>query len=193
MAEIYTPNTPRGPERETVLREVHDNQMLMHGIIGGVFSGIVFAIADSIMFYALGQNFWDTIRLLGSIVLGHRAMDPAYPLAIAAGIGIALWVVLAALFGVAFIYLMSWFGQLNTSRNRLVIAGWIYGILLWLLNLHVVAPLAFPWFGLYINQFWNGFIAHSFFYGAILGFYVGSAWPWVHDQIHNYLWPSRIP
>jgi hypothetical protein len=41
---------------------------------------------------------------------------------------------------------------------------------LWLVNFCIIVPTVFPQFSQF-NQFWNGFVAHSVFYGAVLGLF----------------------
>jgi hypothetical protein len=54
----------------------------------------------------------------------------------------------------------------------LAIAGTLLGLALWVFNFYVVAPIAFPWFGM-ANPVVQ-FVAHAFFFGTVLGVIVGS-------------------
>jgi hypothetical protein len=75
------------------------------------------------------------------------------------------------IYSVVFVYLLSWLRQLHATTVLHLIYGAIYGLALWVLNFLIIAPVAFPQFT-NANQFWNGFVAHTFFFGAVLGLYV---------------------
>ena len=61
---------------------------------------------------------------------------------------------------------------LRSSIGVLTTVGVAYGLVLWLVNFYVIAPAAFPWFGM-ANPVVQ-FIAHVFFFGAVLGYYLGN-------------------
>jgi uncharacterized membrane protein YagU involved in acid resistance len=119
----------------------------------------------------LGAPFFGPLRLISSIVLGTQALQPSYPLATALIVGVIVHMILSSIYGVVFVYLLSWLRQSNAAVILQLIYGAIYGLALWVLDFLVIAPTLFPQFT-NVNQFWNGFVAHTFFFGLVLGLYV---------------------
>lgn len=141
------------------------------GAAEGVLAGIVFAAAEMLMNLALGESVFGPLRLIASVVLGREALRPDFPLMTAAFTGVVVHLLFSILFGIIFLYLLKALRVSRPTTSRLLVYGSIYGFVLWLINFYVIAPMAFPQF-LQANQFWNGFIAHTFFYGAFLGLYL---------------------
>ncbi len=152
-------------------------QLLTHGIIGGILAGVAFVMVDMILAAVqMGAPFYAPLRMMGAIALGSQALQESYPFVQAAVAAVAVHMVLSALYGVVFVYLLAAFRQLRASTGALLAYGSIFGLALWVLNFLIIAPIAFPWFGM-VNQFWFGFVAHTFFYGTVLGAYVGATRP----------------
>lgn len=152
-------------------------QLLLHGIVGGIIAGLVFAVADMIMaVVVMGAPFYAPLQMIGAIVLGPQTMEPTYPLAQAAVVAIVLHMVLSALYGVIFVYLLALGRQLGASTPALLVYGSLFGLALWVANFLIIAPIAFPWFAM-VNQFWLGFVAHTFFFGTVIGAYVAATRP----------------
>jgi hypothetical protein len=74
--------------------------------------------------------------------------------------------VLAVAYGALFAMI---FGGLRSAAADIGV-GAAYGLLLWLFNFYVIAPIAFPWFR-DANPLVQ-FIAHTFLFGAVLGWYM---------------------
>lgn len=154
-------------------------RLLVHGIVGGIIAGIVFAMADMVMaVVVMGDSFFAPMRMIGAIVLGQAALNPGYSLLQAGGVGMALHMMLSALYGVIFLFLLALGRQLWSSTSALLALGSVFGLALWVANFLVIAPPAFPWFGM-ANPFWMGFVAHTFFFGTVVGGYVAATRPGV--------------
>lgn len=153
-------------------------RLLRHGIIGGLLAGLAFIIAEMIINTALGKPGFGPPRLIASIVLGKAALMPAYPAAKAIIIGFIVHFILAALFGVIVLAVLGVVRgvvpRLMASPSLLVLYGAVAGCLLWVVNFLLIAPRVFPQFTM-VNQFWNGFIAHTVFFGLVLGGYLVTA------------------
>jgi uncharacterized membrane protein YagU involved in acid resistance len=150
--------------------------LFWHGIAGGIISGIIFAMAEMILNVLMGKPFFGPLRLIGSILLGQQALAPIYPLASAALVGLMVHMIMSMIFGLIFIYLLSAVRQLQVSTGRLLVYGSLFGLALWVVNFQILAPALFPQFTL-VNQFWNGFFAHTFFFGTMIGGYMAIAIP----------------
>jgi hypothetical protein len=152
-------------------------QLLLHGIVGGIIAGLVFAVADMVMAVAvMDAPFYAPLLMIGAIVLGPQTMDPGYPVAQAAAAAIPLHMMMSALYGVVFVYLLALLRQLSASTPVLLVLGSIFGLALWVVNFLIIAPIAFPWFAM-VDQFWLGFVAHTFFFGTVIGAYVAATRP----------------
>ncbi len=162
---------------ETIRRQ--PARLLVHGIVGGIIAGIVFAMADMVMaVVVMGDSFFAPLRMIGAIVLGQAALSPSYPLLQAGVVGMMLHMMLSAMYGVIFVYLLALGRQLWASTGARLVYGSLFGLALWVANFLIVAPLVFPWFGM-ANPFWMGFVAHTFFFGTIVGGYVAATRPGV--------------
>lgn len=150
--------------------------LLLHAVTGGIIAGIVFAMAEMFINLIFGRPFFGPLRLISSIALGAEALDPAYSLVTAAVVGLIIHMILSAIYGVIFVYLLFYAGHLSTSTGLLLVFGSLFGLALWVINFLVIAPIAFPQFT-QVDQFWNGFLAHTFFYGTVLGAYVAMVRP----------------
>ena len=136
------------------------------GALFGVVAGIVFAMFEMVAAALMGQGFFMPLRMIGAIALGKEALMPTYSLATAAGAGLAVHLALSALYGAVFAGIAGSLASLRQSVAALVAAATGYGIVLWIVNFYVMAPLLFPWF-----QDANAviqFLAHAFFYGTVL-------------------------
>ena len=90
--------------------------------------------------------------------------------------GLLIHVTLSGLYGAVFAGLLSLFNMRRASAIHLLASGTLFGFLLWIVNFLIIAPAAFPQF-LEVNRFWNGFVAHTFFFGTALGWLISSLRP----------------
>ncbi len=157
------------------------NQWIKHGILGGVLGGLVIAAFDMVSAAVLMglQAFFGPLREISAIVLGQQALEPTYPLLTAALLGVLTHMALSIIYGMAFAGVVARVPQLRASTMTLVIAASLFGLALWLVNFYLIAPVAgWTWFAM-ANPVVQ-FIAHTFFYGTVLGIYlarVGSTAP----------------
>lgn len=142
-------------------------------ILAGIIGGVVFAVFEMIAAALLmgPAAFVMPLRMIGAIVLGEAALDPGYSLAVAGMAGVVVHMVLSVGFALVFAAGAS---PLDTMR-ALMLAGIAFGILLWLVNFYVVAPIAgWTWFPERSNVVVQ-FLAHAFFYGFPLGWYLAKS------------------
>jgi uncharacterized membrane protein YagU involved in acid resistance len=139
---------------------------LGRGAALGVVAGLVFAAFEMVASAAMMgmQAFFMPLRMIGAMVLGPEALDPSYSLVTAGAAGLVVHLVLSIIYGMAFAVIA---GGLK-ARTWDITLGAAFGFALWLFNFYVVAPRAFPWFldSSPVVQF----IAHTFFFGAVLGY-----------------------
>ncbi len=147
--------------------------LLLLGLIGGVIAGVVFLAAQMAISIVMGGAIVDPLRLVGSVVLSVEALSPIYPVAMAASSGLIVLVVLSSIYGAICTFLLAYTRQLSNSTVWLLIYGSLFGAGLWIINFLVIAPIVWSQFIL-VNQFWNGFVAHTFFYGLVLGAFIAT-------------------
>jgi hypothetical protein len=142
------------------------------GVLAGLGAGGVFIVAEMIINAVLGKPFFGPLRLIGSIVLGPQALDPSYPFRSAIISGLIVHLVLSIVFSFVFLFLVIT-AKLSRGTSELMLLGFAYGVILWIVNFYLIAPKAFPQFA-NVTPFWNGFLAHSVFYGIPLGWCYGT-------------------
>lgn len=161
--------------RVTVLdeRPVY-SRWLVHGIIGGVIAGIVFAMFEMVMAVVQmgSEAFFMPLRMIGGIALGERALDPATSLVVAGGAGIAVHMMMSVLYGATIAMVAAVVAQLRTRTAWLVLWTSVAGLALWMVNFYVIAPIAgWRWFPDATDPAVQ-FIAHTFVFGSLLGVYL---------------------
>jgi hypothetical protein len=143
---------------------------LLTGAVMGIIAGIIFAIFEMIVAAIMGPSFVAPLMMIGAIVLGEGALppQPTIGLAMVISVGVIVHMVNSAIFGAIFGAIASGIGALRSSRWALILAASAFGFLLWPINFYVIGTILFPWF-LQANQLWQGFVAHTFFFGSVLG------------------------
>ncbi|MGE3912563.1 MAG: hypothetical protein AB7K36_24595 [Chloroflexota bacterium] len=164
-------------ERSTVRSAT--GHWVTQGIIGGVVAGIIFAMFEMITAALLmgAPAFWMPLRMIGAIVLGPDALEASYPLVTAGLTGVVVHMVLSMMFGAAFGLLVANVPSLARSTGAIVIGATAFGFLLWVVNFYVLAPIfGWDWFPTQTNPI-QQFVAHTFFFGSVLGFYLARMKP----------------
>jgi hypothetical protein len=140
---------------------------------GGLIAGITFAAFEMLTGAAQSgaDGFWMPLRMISAVILGPRALQSSYPLAIAVITGVLIHMVLSIAFAFNFIAIAQPQPTDNWKRG-LPIASTAFGLGLWIVNVYVIAPiLDWYWFPDQSNPLIQG-LAHTFFYGSVLGMYL---------------------
>lgn len=148
--------------------------MIKNGAIAGIVAGITFAIFEMVaaLFLIGPQAFFTPLRMIGAIGLGEQALNPGYPLFQAATVGAIIHMMLSIVYGIVFAVLTTSGRWLQTGGGA-VTGATLFGFLLWILNFYILAPaLGYTWF-VEANPIVQ-FLAHTFFFGTILGTYLSS-------------------
>ncbi len=138
------------------------------GIIGGIIAGIIFAVSEMVMAVLLGMPAVAPLQMIGAIALGPGVLPPAAPTASTLLAGVIVHMVLSATYGAVLGLIALGLPVLRSSVGVLMGIGLVWGLVLWLVNFYLIAPVAFPWFGM-ANPVVQ-FIAHVFFFGGALGY-----------------------
>jgi len=148
-------------------------QWARNGLIGGVVAGITFVLFEMIAAALLAglPAFFMPLRAISGIILGMQALDPSFSLVTAAIVGMLTHMALSMIYGVAFGMAVAMMPALRSSSTILIAAATAVGLVLWLVNFYLIAPAAvWAWFG-NANPVVQ-FLAHTFFYGSVLGIYL---------------------
>jgi hypothetical protein len=120
------------------------------GLRGGVLAGIGFAFVELVMMDLQGSHLVVArfLRRIAAMWIGPQALAPDFPFTTVAVVGMLIHFGLSALFGLIFTWLTeSHVHELARSRAMLVLAATGYGLLLWPLNLYLIAPfVGWEWF-----------------------------------------------
>jgi len=135
---------------------------LVRGAVGGVASGIVFVGVTMWFASTMPDGSAEMpLRMISTVVQGSGAMEAGTT---SVGLGVAVHLVLSALFGIIFALVVP---ALRTN-GTVALVGTIYGVLLYVVNFIILAPLIFTVFQ-GANQPFELF-AHIVF-GTLLAFF----------------------
>lgn len=133
---------------------------LLRGVIGGVVAGMVFAGVTMWFAQSTGGSAGMPLHMISTVVQGDEAMEAGRT---NPALGAVVHLLLSALFGIVFALAVPRF----RTNGTVAIAGTLYGLLLYVANFVILAPLAFPAFR-GANQPFE-FFAHVVF-GTLLSF-----------------------
>jgi hypothetical protein len=144
----------------------------------GIIAALIFAgfemLAAAMMMGAEAATM--PLRMIGAMVLGAEALEPGYSLAIAALTGVIVHLVLSIFFtGLFAAVAPSMLAALGvgTTSGTLAAAGIVFGIVLWLANFYLVAPVAgWTWFPERTDPIIQ-MLAHAVFFGCVAGWMLG--------------------
>ena len=151
------------------IQEFNTGWIIKHGIIGGVIVAIVFAVAEMIATALTGGSLWMPFQAFASVPLGTP--PPKIPLSTAIPVGLIFHVIYTVGITVIFIFIWAKVSALRSSPTATVIAATVYGIIVWVVGILVLAPATGrPWFAEQPQVL--PFIYHAFFFGTALGLYL---------------------
>jgi uncharacterized membrane protein YagU involved in acid resistance len=133
---------------------------LLRGALGGVLAGLVFVGVTMWFADSTGGTPDMPLRMISTIVKGDQAMAAGTT---SPALGVAVHVVLSALFGMAFALAVPRF----RTNGTVALAGTAYGLLLYVVNFLVLTPLVFTTFRMANQPF--EVVAHLVF-GTLLSF-----------------------
>lgn len=117
---------------------------LVMGAIAGVLAGIVFAAFEMISAAAMGMPAVMPLRMIGAIGVGGESLKAGAASASDLGVAVLIHMALSAIYGAVFAAMVGFVALLRSSRWAVVVAGTVFGLLLWIANFFVVSPLLFP-------------------------------------------------
>lgn len=162
--------------RTNIKHQINTSSIIRQGVRYGILAGIIFAMGEMFINLFMGKDFFGPLRLIGSMVLGTQALTPTYSLVVAGLVGLMVHMMMSMIFGLIFFALLTVFKQRSASSLGLLVYGSIFGLLLWVINFLIIAPIFFPQFGM-VSQLWNGFFAHTFLFGSMIGLFAAITRP----------------
>lgn len=153
-------------------RNIDIGTAVKYGIYGGLIAGVIFAIFEMAAAAVMGMSALAPLQMIGAIALGPEVLPPAEATVATVIVAMGVHLLLSAIYGVVLALVVMVLPALRASLLVLVAVGALYGFALWLVNFYAIAPFAFPWFAMADPAV--QFIAHTVFFGAALGYYLGT-------------------
>lgn len=145
------------------------------GMVAGLIAGIAFAVFEMIVAGIITGNFLAPFRMISAVALGPAALTPDVPLATAILTGGLVHMVYSVVAGAVFALIIAAVPPLHAATWTVILTASILGLLMWLVNFYLIAPAAgWNWFPQRASQFWQGFVAHTFLYGTVAGWYIAA-------------------
>lgn len=104
------------------------------GVIGGIVGGLTIAALGMAYGAASGRGLWTLPNRIGALILSQRRVD-ARSFGVVTLVGVALHIVLSAVFGIVIVLLAQHF------THAYLVTGLIAGAVLWLVNYVVIGAV----------------------------------------------------
>lgn len=140
------------------------------GVLAGIVASLVYTVvAQTIVTFLYGPSaFFKPFQQIAAVAVGPTALAPDYDLTTATALGTVVHL------GVGVIYALIFLALANimklSSKPHLIIAGVIYGALIYALNLYMIFPRWFPWF--LENSALLQLALHAAAFGGIIGWWL---------------------
>lgn len=135
----------------------------------GIVAGLVFMIMEMLMVWMfMGQSPWGPPRMIAAIAMGKEVLPP--PATFSFGIvmvGTLVHMALAVLYGLVLGPIVHRMGT-----GAALATGAVFGLVLYVVNFYLVAPMMFPWFTEARN--WIQITVHLTFGLVAAAVYIGS-------------------
>jgi hypothetical protein len=141
----------------------HDKTDWKAGVWAGLIAGAVFMMMEMLMVWLfLGQSPWGPPRMIAAMMMGQGVLPP--PATFDLGI---MMTAMAIHFGLSVVYglILAWIVHRLAGINATAVGG-VFGLTIYFLNFHLIAPVMFPWFTMAQN--WVSIVSHLV-YGLALG------------------------
>jgi hypothetical protein len=143
-------------------------------VLSGLLAGVCFGVFQMLVSAVLVGNPFAFLQLASGMVLGREALENWFPLAVSLPVGIVVHFIFAILFAGGFLLVLGSLPWRVDTRSGILVAAATYGTALWLFNFYIFGPLfGWYWFLSMTYPLLQGFVAHTIFYGVVLGLYWG--------------------
>ena len=123
------------------------SRWLRDAVVGGLFAGLLFILAEMIGNALLGGSggFFGPLRMFGAIFLGPEALRPDFPLLDAAAAGLIITALLSI--GYAMFLTVILATVAGMEKEFVTFCAMLLGLAVWILNFYILAPnFGWLWF-----------------------------------------------
>ena len=148
------------------------------GAIAGLAGGVAMAVVAALLSASMGQDIWHESKRIAAIVYGPAALaQPGFDLGPVL-VGTLIHLIVAALLGAIFGIVTRRWLHLTSDFGTPVMAGLVYGLLIWAAAYFVVLPLLNP---ALLEVYPPAFIIQHLAYGVVLGL----VYMWLRPQPYH--------
>jgi hypothetical protein len=154
------------------------NVVGLGGAIAGLIGGLSMALVGAIISASVGGDIWLEAKQIAAVVYGSAAAaQPGFE----AGpvlVGTLLHLLVSTILGALFSIVTRRLFHLTSEFGTLLMAGLIYGMLIWLVGYFAVLPLVNP---LLRETYAPAFIVQHLVYGSVTGLIYSMLRPQPYD------------
>ena len=136
------------------------------GALAGLGGGLAMAIVAAMLSLSLGQDLWHEPKVIASLLFGSGAIAQPGFVAGPALVGSLIHMLMSALLGALFGIVTRRVLHLTSDFGTPLMAGVIYGLLIWAAAYFVVVPVFAPQLA---EIYAPSFIVQHLVYGAVTG------------------------
>jgi hypothetical protein len=148
------------------------------GALAGLGGGLAMAIAGAVISVSLGGDIWLEAKQIAAVLYGPAVVaQPGFvagPVIVGTLLHLLVSTVLGAIFGIMTRRVL----HLTSDFGTPLMAGLIYGMLIWVLGYFVVLPLVNP---LLLETYAPAFVIQHLIYGAVTGL----LYTWLRPQPYD--------
>ena len=148
------------------------------GAVAGLIGGLVMALVGAVISASLGGDIWLEAKQIAAVVYGPAAAAQSVFAAGPVLVGSLLHLLVSTALGAVFGIVTRRIFHLTSEFGTPLMAGLIYGLLIWLVDYFVVLPLINP---LLRETYAPAFIIQHLVYGAVTGL----AYTWLRPQPYD--------
>ena len=136
------------------------------GAVAGLGGGLAMALVGAAIAAWMGHDIWLEAKQIAAVIYGPAAAAQPGFVAGPVIVGSLLHLIVSALCGAVFGIVTRRMLHLTSDFGTPVLAGLIYGLLLWMVAYFVILPIANP---LLLNSYAPAFLIQHVVYGAVTG------------------------
>jgi hypothetical protein len=148
------------------------------GALAGLGGGLAMAIAGAVISVSLGGDIWLESKQIAAVLYGPAVVAQPGFIAGPVIVGTLLHLVVSTVLGAIFGIMTRRVLHLTSDFGTPLMAGLIYGMLIWVLGYFVVLPLVNP---LLLETYAPAFVIQHLIYGAVTGL----LYTWLRPQPYD--------
>jgi hypothetical protein len=157
-------STPSTLKRQPVVSPLPD-VIGLGGALAGLAGGLAMAIVAALLSASIGQDIWHEPKRIAAVVYGPAVASPGFELGPVL-VGTLIHLLVSALLGAIFGIVTRRWLHLTSDFGTPVLAGLIYGLMIWMAAYFVVLPLLNP---MLLEVYAPAFIIQHVTYGIVTG------------------------